>query len=482
MADDLLLSSATDLAARLKSREISSEELLGKTLTRIEKLNPAINAVIAQDVEGARRDAARADANLKAGNGGALEGLVITIKDSIDVAGLPATCGAPIHRDRIADTDAPAVARLRQAGAVILGKTNVPIFTGDFQSFNSLFGVTNNPWDLTRSPGGSSGGAAAAVATGMSAFEVGSDFGGSIRWPAHACGVFGHRPTYGLVSARGHVPPQPGSLIDPAFATLGPLARSAQDLALILDIIHGPAAVDGARAKLERYAPATPSALRVAVWADDPEAPVDAEVSAAVRHAAQLLKDAGAHVDELARPDFVFAEELDTFSLFNHAIMAVGFPEEVRTRLAAKAKELAPGDRSHRAMQARGAKIDAETWAALERRKKEIIAAWQAFFTTYDVLLCPPAPVAAIPHEHQPGFHSRVLMVNGTERPYFDFLYWSSFASLAGLPASAAPIGRTASGLPVGVQIVSAPGNDMKTIACAGLLERLGPGFIAPPI
>src|SRR5919107_1601450 len=206
---DLLSLPATALRERLLGRHLSSVELLDATLGRVAAVNPAVNAVVAVDPERARGAAAESDRRIAAGEARPLEGLAITVKDSFDVAGLRSTAGAAPYRDRVPERDAAAVARLRAAGAVILGKSNVPAFTADFQAYNGIYGVTSNPWDLARSPGGSSGGAAAAVATGMSAFELGSDLGGSVRWPAHACGVFGLKTSWNLVSVWGHVPPTP---------------------------------------------------------------------------------------------------------------------------------------------------------------------------------------------------------------------------------------------------------------------------------
>lgn len=475
-----LLSPAAALRERLAAREISAAELLSDTLARIERLNPAINAVVALDADAARSAAAESDRRFAAGEARPLEGLPITIKDAFEVAGLVSTSGAKPYAGRIPEADAAAVARLRAAGAVILAKSNVPAFTGDFQSFNGLYGQTNNPYDLERSPGGSSGGAAAAVATGMSAFELGSDFGGSIRWPAHACGLFGHKPTWGLVSTRGHVPPPPGITIESDFSVAGPMTRSARDLGMVLDVIAGPPALDGVRPRIDPPRLREPRGLRVALWADDPVAPVDVSVREAVERAARLLADAGAHVSETARPAFDFADEFEIFGLFNHAIVSAGLKPEMRDRLAAMARDFAPEDRSHRALQARGARLDAATYRDLQERRAAIRRHWTAFFADVDVVLCPPAPVAAIPHDHRPNFHERTLTVNGAERPYFDFLIWSSLATLPGLPASVAPVMRTPGGLPVGVQIIAAEGADRLAIAVAGMLEEMGCRF-APP-
>jgi amidase len=268
-----LTSSATALRQCLLTGETSASALLEATLARIDAVNPALNAVVARDEGAARAAAADSDERLAAGHPRPLEGLPITIKDSFDVAGMVSTAGAPAFRERRPATDATAVARLRAAGAVILGKTNVPVFTGDFQAFNPVYGLTRNPWDPERSPGGSSGGAAVAVATGMSAFELASDLGGSARWPAHACGIFGLRTTWNLVPFWGHLPPLPERRMprNPDLMVAGPLARSAADLDLVLPVLAGEAALKPPR-RIE------PAGLRVAVWAQDPFAPVEREV------------------------------------------------------------------------------------------------------------------------------------------------------------------------------------------------------------
>src|SRR5918911_347676 len=239
---DLLAFPAHALRDRLLARDISAVELLEATLERIAAVNPAVNAVVGLEAEPARAAARDSDRRIAAGEARPLEGLPITVKDAFDVAGLRSTAGAPAYKDRVPAADAAAVARLRAAGAVILAKSNVPTFVTDFQSYNPVYGTTNNPWDLTRSPGGSSGGAAAAVAAGMAAVELGSDLGGSIRWPAHACGIFGLKATWNLVSLWGHVPPTPERRTprNPDLMVAGPMARSAADLDLVLSVVAGP--------------------------------------------------------------------------------------------------------------------------------------------------------------------------------------------------------------------------------------------------
>ena len=478
---DLLTRPATEILAALARKELSAVELLDMTLARSAAVNPRLNAVVAMDVAAARRAAEASDARRAQGLDGLAEGLAVTIKDAFDVAGLVSTGGAPAWRDRVPEKDAAGVARLRAAGAVIYGKTNVPPYSGDWVAENPIHGRTLNPWDPERSPGGSSGGACVAVATGMSALEFGSDLGGSIRWPAHCCGLFGLKPTWGLVSTRGHRPPPPGIEVDADLSVAGPITRSARDLDLALAIMAGPPALDGVRPQIAPPRKTSPKGLRVALWAEDPFAPADATVTEAARRAASLLAGAGAEVDDEARPGFRFAESFEVYSMLMHAIVAAGLPDKIRDRLAAEAANYAPGDISHPALQARAARLDVKTYAALQDRRAALKRAWDAFFTRYDVVLMPPAPVPAIPHPPA-AMAERRLVVNGIARPYMDILHWVGLATVAHLPAAVAPVMRTDGGLPVGVQIVAAEGADRTAIAVAGMLEALGCRYEAPPL
>ncbi len=480
--DHLLLSPATAMRDALLERRVSAADLTEAALARIARLNPALNAVVARDDEASRRAAADSDRRIADGEARPLEGLPITIKDAYDVAGLVSTAGVPSFKDRVPEVDAPTVSALRSAGAVILGKTNVPPFSGDFQSYNPIYGTTNNPWDVARSPGGSSGGAAVAVATGMAAFELGSDLGGSIRWPAHCCGLFGLKPTWGLVTTYGHVPPAPGMRLKSQTDLVvgGPLARSAGDLALLLPIMAEAGREGGIKLRPARQH--EPKGLRVAVWADDEAAPVDAMVRDGVLAAADRLEAAGAIVSRNARPSFSFFEAFEVFALLNHALVAAGLPEKIRDRIAARAASFAAGDRSHEALQARGAKLDANLYARLLERRLALKQAWAAFFADYDVLLCPPAPVNAIAHDHTPDIHARRISVNGAPRPYFDIMSWAGLATGAHLPAAEAPVGLAANGLPSGVQIIAGEHEDMTAIAVAAMIEQAFGGFRAPPM
>lgn len=479
-----LTASALSLREGLLARRFSASELLEATFARIDALNPSLNAVVAEDRAAARAMAAESDRRIAAGEARPLEGLPITIKDAFDVAFLPSSGGLPAYKERVPQEDAAAVARLRAAGAVILGKTMVPVFSGDFQSYNPAHGVTNNPWNAEYSPGGSSGGAAVAVATGMSAFELGSDLGSSIRWPAQACGVLGLKTSWGLVSTWGLIPPPPERRT-PRNADLvvaGPIARAAEDLELILPVLAGPRDPNVAGAALPAPRKVEAKGLRVALWAQEPFAPVTKEVSDTVREAGQRLAEAGATVDEAARPGLRFTEAYEVYALLNHAVVAYGLPPKVRARIQAQAAKFAPGDLSHQALQARGARMTPGLYQQLHQRRLALKRQWARFFQAYDVLLCPPAPVAAQKHDHLPDFHARRLDIDGVEHPYLDFLCWASLATGADLPALSAPVGLSKTGLPTGVQIIAPFGEDRTAIAVGAMLERLGGGYRVPPV
>jgi amidase len=479
-----LLDSASNLRAALIKREFSARDLLAQTLDALARLNPALNAIVHLDVAAAWQAAAASDERIARGEAGALEGLPITIKDCFEVAGMPATAGAPALRDYVPKKDAPVVARLRRAGANIIGKTNVPIFTGDFQSYNKIYGTTNSPWNLSISPGGSSGGAAAAVAAGMSSLDIGSDLAGSIRWPAHCCGIFGLKTTWDLVSAYGHIPPMPQMRLqrNPELLSIGPLARSAADLSLALEIIAGPRDPMVAARTLPLTRTYVPKGLRVALWLNEAFAPVDATVEEAVRKAALMLEDAGAIVDESARPAFSFEEAFEVTAVLVHALVGAVLPEKVRRRLAAAEHEFLIGDLSHRALQLRGLNLTTADLTSLSARRQRLSEKWARFFEEMDIVLCPPAPVGAILHDHRPDPHARSISVNGTQRPYYDLMLWSCLATGAGLPAAGAPIMLGPDGLPRGVQIIAAKLDDRVAVACGNMLEMLGACVKAPPI
>ncbi len=479
---DLAFRSATELAAALRRREISARELLDRYLARADRYNEGINAIVAWDVELAQKRADAADAATARGESwGALHGVPMTIKDSIEVVGMPTTCGAPELRDHHAATNAPAAQRLLDAGAVVFGKTNLPIYAGDFQSYNDVYGTTNNPWDLSRGPGGSSGGAAAALAAGLTGFDLGSDIGGSIRNPAHFCGVYGLKPSWGVVPSRGHIPGPPGALAVNDLGVLGPLGRSVADLTLGLDLLAGPDVWD-ARAWQVTLPPARHERLadfRVAAWFDDPLCPIDAEVAAPLRAATDTIARCGAKLDTKARP----VDGAESFSIYLrllYAVIGAGLPAPLLTGFDATLAGLAPEDDGTIANLIRGASQRHRDWIAVNERRMQLRARWDAFFRDFDVLLLPVAPTVAFPHDHS-EISGRTIAVNGKPLPYLQQLFWAGLATLAYLPAVAAPIGLAKSGLPVGIQIVAPYLEDRTAIAFAAALARELGGFVAPP-
>ena len=476
-----VFSSATALRARLAARELSALEALDAVMAQANRVNPKLNAIVARNDEAARKAAADSDARYANGTARPLEGLPITIKDAWEVAGLVSTGGVPDLAGFVPDEDAVPVARLRAAGAVIFGKTNVPLLSADFQSTNAVYGTSNNPWDVTRTPGGSSGGAAAAVASGMSTFELGSDIGGSIRWPAHANGLFGLKTTWDMVPDYGHVPPlRAARTREPtALNVTGPLARSAADLDLILSVIAGP--LDQPSTTLLKAPRATiAKGVRLALWSD-PFAPVDHSVDAAINSVAKALAADGAQIDRAA-PDVPMREIFTVYSLLLHSIMLEVYPERIRMRMAAEARNLAPDDMSHRALQIRAAMLDANGRQNLLARRAAIKARFAEFFSRYNGILAPVAAVPAIPHDHNPDVHARRIITDQGVRPYFDLLHWAAPATVAHLPAAVAPAGRDPQGLPIGVQIICAEEEDRTAIAITGMIERAHGGFVAPPV
>jgi amidase len=360
----------------------------------------------------------------------------------------------------------------------------VPVFSGDFQSYNPMHGVVNNPWDPARSPGGSSGGAAVAVASGMAALELGTDLGGSIRWPAHATGVCGLKTSWGLIPTWGMLPPPPEKRTarNADLVVAGPIARCCDDLDLALGLLAGPRERPGERTTLAPPRRMTADGLRIALWNDDPFAKADAGVRDGVRKAARLLEAQGAVVDEIARPAFRFEEAFEVYALLNHAIVAYGLPAKVRARIQAMAADFAPDDLSHRALQARGARMTPGFYQQIQARRMTLKRQWARFFERYDVVFCPPAPVLAIPHDHEPDIHKRSLSVDGQTRPYLDFLVWASLATGADLPALSMPVDVTRDGLPRGVQIIGPNGADRSVLQVGRMLEALGCGYRPAPM
>lgn len=480
---DIAFRSALELAVAIRNREVGSRELLDHYLKRVEQYNPKINAIVTLDVERARRRAEEADAALARGEQwGPLHGVPITIKDTLETAGLRTTAGAPVHADHVPVQDAPAVARLKAAGAIVFGKTNTPVFAMNGQSYNPIFGVTNNPWDLTRSPGGSSGGSAAALAAGLTGLELGSDIGGSIRNPAHYCGVYGHKPTFDLIPLRGHIPGPPGALTGADIAVLGPLARNAKDLSLALSLLAGPDVDKSLAWRLELPSPRHGKLreYRVAAWLDDSACPIDSEVRDRLEAAVAALRKEGVQVDEQARPGFQFSDALHVYLRLLWAATSPGDPPELFQSFVEMAGQLSHDDKSYLAQLAHGTVQRHRDWLMLNEKRAHYRARWAEFFRNYDVLLCPITPTAAMPHDHSEPQIARTLLVNGQPRPYFDIIAWAGVIGMAYLPVTMAPVGQTSQGLPVGVQIVGPYLEDRTTIDFARRLADVIGGFVAP--
>ncbi|WP_157088643.1 amidase [Bradyrhizobium jicamae] len=483
---DLHYRSVSELRALLDARKVSAVELLEQSVRRIEALDSRINAVVVRDFERGLATAVQADAALARGERGPLLGIPMTVKESFNVAGLPTTWGLPAGRDWRPAEDAVAAARLKAAGAVILGKTNLAIAIADWQSFNPIYGTTNNPWDITRTAGGSSGGSAAALAAGYVPLELGSDLSGSTRIPAHLCGVFAHKPTSNLVPQRGHAP-----LRSPALATdltsglgvCGPMARTAADLSLALDVLAGPDESDALAYRLT-LPPARHGALkdfRVLMLDSHPLLPVASEIRAALDQLAGRLSAAGAKVARSSAllPDLAETARLHTRMVRN--FVAFGRPPEFFKQHQDEVAALKPDDDSLKAWRTRAPLLNHHQWMAAEIARARLRQQWAALFREFDVVLCPPFSVVAFPHDQKPDQEQRTIDIDGETHPYLSLIVWSTVATPPGLPATVMPVGRSKAGLPIGVQIIGPLFEDRTPLVFAGLLEREFGGFVRPP-
>ncbi|MFD8636075.1 amidase [Streptomyces sp. NPDC059533] len=478
------MQTAEELAAALRTGEVTSVELTDEAIARIERDDKAINAICVPDFDRARAAAREADQARARGEDRPLLGIPVTVKESYDIAGLPTTWGIPMHRDFVPAEDAVQVSRLRAAGAVVLGKTNVPLGLQDVQSFNEIYGTTNNPWDHARTSGGSSGGSAAALAAGFGALSIGSDIGGSLRTPAHFCGVYAHKPTLGLAANRGMVPPTTPALpVDLDLAVVGPMARSARDLMLLLDVMAGPDPLTLGMAHDLALPLARHQRLgdfRVLVLDEHPFIPTGSAVRAGVNRVADALVDGGAHVERHSPllPDLFEAATVYAQLLF--AGSAARFPIEAYEQLRTRAAGLSADDRSLDAARLRGMAFSHRDWIEANDRRELHRHGWRRLFAEFDVVVCPITPTAAFPHDHDPDLLERRIDIDGVEYPYLDQLVWAGVATMPGLPATAIPTGLSPDGLPVGVQLVGPMFEDRTPLRLAELLEQRIGGFQAP--
>ncbi|HUJ88402.1 MAG TPA: amidase [Burkholderiales bacterium] len=477
--------SARELAQALKAKKVSALELARDAIARIERYDAEINAVCVRDFGRALEAARAADAAIAKGELRPLSGIPLTVKESFNVAGLATTWGFVPQKDFVPQEDALIVARVKTAGAVVLGKTNVPVGLADWQSYNEIYGTTNNPFDLARTPGGSSGGSAAALAAGYGPLSLGSDIGGSLRSPAHYCGVYAHKPTFGLVPARGHTPPPfPPLPLERDLAVVGPMSRSAGDLSDLLEVVAGPDEIEAGRGyRLALPAPrhARIEEFRVLVLDSHPLLPAAASVRAALDALAGRLAKSGARVarESSLLPDLADSTRLYMRLLFS--FLAAVYPPEVYERMKAAAASLKADDRSLAAERLRGAALSHRDWVMCDGLRARLRAQWRALFRELDAVICPVMPTPAYAHDHSPDQEARRILIDGRAYPYVDQLVWPGVATLPGLPATSIPLGLSPEGLPVGAQIVGPWLEDRTPLRLAELIEQAYGGFIPPP-
>lgn len=486
MSEDLAFAPAHDLLDSLGAGDVSSGELVDLYLQRIEKYDRRLNSVITVDPERARAEAAKADEARSTGRElGPLHGLPITVKDSYETAGMRSACGRRDLIDHVPTVDAEAVARLRQAGAIIMGKTNMPPGNQDVQADNPVFGPTNNPWDTTRTSGGSAGGGAVATAAGLTAFDFGSEIGGSTRIPSHFVGLYGHKATFRSIPLVGHLPPGPGTgrWAEPDLACAGAQVRDARDLIPVLAATAGALARDGGFTyQLDAPRATALSDFRVAVWFDDPGCPIDSEVNAAVLKAIDALQDSGAKVD--IQPAALPVTITESHSVFEPLVYGQlsgdrsGITPRSAGAMTVRILQNPRGDAQHAL---RGTFQSHYSWMQADAKRQEIREQWHRFFGQYDVVLMPVTPTPAPPHHNKLiDRFGRRLEVDGRPRSYWDQVKWSAIANIAGTPATTIPTGLGTSGLPVGLQAMGPAGGDLTTVEFASLLGAQLGGFLRP--
>jgi amidase len=470
---------AREMLRALAAKDISARELLDAHLARNDGLHTKLNAVIETDIARAKKDAqAIDDARARGKPLGPLAGIPMTIKDGFDVENMPAVCGNPALVGRAKTCpDAAVVARARKAGAVIWGKTNVPLMLGDLQSFNEIYGTTNNPYDVTRTPGGSSGGSATALAAGITPLEIGSDIGGSLRHPANYCGVYSLKPTWNALPQAGHIPPLPDNWFEPDLNVVGPMARNAEDLRLLYGVLHDSAARPRRDVK----------GARVALWNAEPNWPLSAEVKAATVRVAKALGDCGVEVVE-AKPAIDGEEMMRNYMVRIGAEMSANLPD------AAFAEFLAGAEADKRAfaehpdwtsaasyrLSATALYRDVTRTLVARHRMKEQLTAFYA--SGFDAILMPITPVPAFRHSQSESFMDRHIEIEGRTWPFLTMVNWISLATFLHAPAIAVPAGRTGDGLPVGVQLVGTWNGEDRLFDFAAALEETLGGFTKPAL
>lgn len=474
-------STATEMLVALDHGDVSSVELTRMHIERIEQIDGPINAVVVRAFERALEAAGEADRARAAGETGALLGLPMTVKDGFFVNGLPATGGGiPERADEVADWDSPAVAAIKGAGGIILGKTNMPPYAADHQSANPLYGRTSNPWDLTRTPGGSSGGAAAALATGMTPLEIGGDYAGSIRVPSAFCGLFGHKSSETALPRSGHFPGGKHQNAAFAMAVQGPMARSAPDLELLFNLMSGPAAGEDIAWRLDLPAPRAErlADLRIAILPRFDWLPLDDEIAGATEAWASKLSNAGATVATVDPFDGQFAAYFKTYlSILFSQSSADAPPEEAE----AFAEETRTNDDPFLAVAAEAFSANVGDYLRWFGEREVYREQLRRFFGDWDILLAPCMLTNAVPHEELSEEHvTRFVSVNGEPVRSFYMFPYPSLCNLSGHPGTAFPAGETNSGLPIGLQAIGPYLEDLTTLRFAALVEETFGGFVPP--
>ena len=472
-----IYATARQMLSDLSAKKISARELLDLHVARNDALHGKLNAVIEKDLDHARAAAKSIDdARVHGAQLGALAGLPMTIKDGFDVFGMPATSGARgFYGRKKGCQDADVVAAARKAEAIIWGKTNVPYMLGDIQSYNEIYGTTNNPYDLTKTPGGSSGGAAAALAAGITPLEIGSDIGGSLRHPANFCGVVSLKPTWGVLPLKGHIPPAPDAFVETDLGVVGPMARNVGDLRLLWNVLRGS---DGAAERPVKGA-------RIAVWDQDDAFPLAEEVQSAVRRAASALSRQGMTISN-AKPPVSGAELMPPYMQTLAAVLGSGLPDDVYNAFAATNAQdretVARGEDGGAAfrLSSTASYRDILRAGVTRQQQKDKINAF--FDEGHEAILMPVTPITAFAHNQQGSFASRSITLDGKTLPYGNLLNWISLATSLHLPALAVPAGRTADGMPVGVQLVGRANGEDRLFDLAAAIERELGGFEAPPL
>ncbi len=478
---------ATETAAAIASGAITATEAVEASLARIDELDGELNAVCVRLDDQARAAAATADQRQQAGEPlGPLHGVPMTIKEGIDVAGTPSTWGFEDRANHSADADATVVARLKDAGAICIGKTNVPVALADWQSNNPVYGRTRNPWDPERTPGGSSGGSAVSLAAGYASVEVGSDIGGSLRDPAHFCGVTAHKPTYGIIPLTGHALDTNLRPID--LSVVGPMARSASDLPLLFDTMAGPDGSDATGMRLDLPPPRRGSlfGLRIAVVTEESVCAVSPEVQATITAAAAVAEAQGAHVDTVALPvDTAYSHDV-YIRLLRSAIPAGFSPDEAaKVRAQALREATSPNTTTWRTKVNLASTMPHSEWMAADLERSDLRRSWAQFFESYDIVLCPAAPTPAWPHDDADRFDRTIDIGDSRTIGYYEQLFWAGISTLVYLPSTVIAGAPSETGLPIGVQLIGPHLGDRTTMQAAIALETAmsdtgAGGFRAP--